>query len=155
MLLSAVSVLVVVQSSSEIPEGLMNNPVFCSCLRSTRLQFALNVRRVPRVKSIEGSNTANGIRIRLRAHYPNLVLSSRIESDLVQSQAQNHVFSIVFLCTWQTVPAGKRLNEWNWGRTFAVTKWVLFASTRPDSVSVLAAYSEFLALWEGRILANR
>ena len=31
MLLSAVSVLVVAQSSSEIPEGLMNNPVFtCS-----------------------------------------------------------------------------------------------------------------------------
>ena len=28
MLLSAVSVLVVPQSSSEIPEGLMNNPVF-------------------------------------------------------------------------------------------------------------------------------
>jgi len=28
MLFSAVSVLVVVQSSSEIPEGLMNNPVF-------------------------------------------------------------------------------------------------------------------------------
>ena len=33
MLLSAVSVLVVAQSSSEIPEGLMNNPVlFCECL---------------------------------------------------------------------------------------------------------------------------
>ena len=32
MLLSAVSVLVVAQSSSEIPEGLMNNPVyFLSC----------------------------------------------------------------------------------------------------------------------------
>jgi hypothetical protein len=30
MLLSAVSVLVVAQSSSEIPEGLMNNPVFIS-----------------------------------------------------------------------------------------------------------------------------
>jgi hypothetical protein len=29
MLLSAVSVLVVAQWSSEIPEGLMNNPVFC------------------------------------------------------------------------------------------------------------------------------
>jgi hypothetical protein len=29
MLLSAVSVLVVAQSSSEIPEGLMNNPVHC------------------------------------------------------------------------------------------------------------------------------
>ena len=28
MLLSAVSVLVVVQSISEIPEGLMNNPVY-------------------------------------------------------------------------------------------------------------------------------
>ena len=28
MLLSAVSVMVVAQSSSEIPEGLMNNPVF-------------------------------------------------------------------------------------------------------------------------------
>jgi hypothetical protein len=32
MLLSAVSGLVVAQSSSEIPEGLMNNPVFCSHL---------------------------------------------------------------------------------------------------------------------------
>ena len=34
MLLSAVSVLVVTQSSSEIPEGLMNNPVhvfYCVC----------------------------------------------------------------------------------------------------------------------------
>ena len=31
MLLSAVSVLVVAQSSSEIPEGLMNNPVFKRC----------------------------------------------------------------------------------------------------------------------------
>jgi len=28
MLLSAVSVLIVVQSSSEVPEGLMNNPVY-------------------------------------------------------------------------------------------------------------------------------
>ena len=34
MLLSAVSVLVVAQSSSEIPEGLMNNPVFASCWSS-------------------------------------------------------------------------------------------------------------------------
>jgi len=30
MLLSVVSVLVVAQSSSEVPEGLMNNPVMCS-----------------------------------------------------------------------------------------------------------------------------
>ena len=35
MLLSAVSVLVVSQSSSEIPEGLMNNPVFI-CPKITR-----------------------------------------------------------------------------------------------------------------------
>jgi hypothetical protein len=35
MLVSAVSVLVVAQSSSEIPEGLMNNPVYCiSIVRS-------------------------------------------------------------------------------------------------------------------------
>ena len=33
MLLSAVSVLVVAQSSSEIPEGLMNNPVYFCLLR--------------------------------------------------------------------------------------------------------------------------
>ena len=33
MLLSAVSVLVVAQSSSEIPEGLMNNPVYCAVLK--------------------------------------------------------------------------------------------------------------------------
>jgi len=36
MLLSAVSVLVVAQSSSEIPEGLMNNPVY---------KFVCNLRR--------------------------------------------------------------------------------------------------------------
>ena len=37
MLLSAVSVLVVAQSSSEIPEGLLNNPVhslFCNAFRA-------------------------------------------------------------------------------------------------------------------------
>ena len=35
MLLSAVSVLVVAQSSSEIPEGLMNNPV---CIQDTIIE---------------------------------------------------------------------------------------------------------------------
>jgi len=42
MLLSAVSVLVVAQSSSEIPEGLMNNPVFCDCsngMCTTKLRY--------------------------------------------------------------------------------------------------------------------
>jgi len=37
MLLSAVSVLVVAQSSSETPEGLMNNPVHYCCLYATSL----------------------------------------------------------------------------------------------------------------------
>ena len=37
MLLSAVSVLIVAQSSSEIPEGLMNNPVYYK----KRKQFSL------------------------------------------------------------------------------------------------------------------
>ena len=38
MLLSAVSVLVVAQSSSEIPEGLMNNPIlFSMCLLYTSM----------------------------------------------------------------------------------------------------------------------
>ena len=36
MLLSAVSVLVVAQSSSEIPEGLMNNPVLMHTQQSDR-----------------------------------------------------------------------------------------------------------------------
>ena len=35
MLLSAVSVLVVAQSSPEIPEGLMNNPVYRTLLSTT------------------------------------------------------------------------------------------------------------------------
>ena len=43
MLLSAVSVLVVAQSSSEIPEGLMNNPVYISMCVLFQLQiFDLN-----------------------------------------------------------------------------------------------------------------
>ena len=36
MLLSAFSVLVVAQSSSEVPEGLMNNPVFIDVLDSSQ-----------------------------------------------------------------------------------------------------------------------
>ena len=47
MLLSAVSVLVVAQSSSEIPEGLMNNPV-CA-LRLLNMRSFLNVLRVSRL----------------------------------------------------------------------------------------------------------
>ena len=39
MLLSAVSVLVVAQSSSEIPEGLMNNPVFMCLFRKKIVMF--------------------------------------------------------------------------------------------------------------------
>jgi len=39
MLLSAVSVLVVAQSSSEIPEGLMNNPVLVKCINKQNMHF--------------------------------------------------------------------------------------------------------------------
>jgi len=41
MLLSAVSVLVVAQSSSEIPEGLMNNPVLWITLYISKINFHL------------------------------------------------------------------------------------------------------------------
>ena len=42
MLLSAVSVLVVAQSSSEIPEGLMNNPLYVAHYSSKHSLFFLN-----------------------------------------------------------------------------------------------------------------
>ena len=45
MLLSAVSVLVVAQSISEIPEGLMNNPVF-QVLITIENSYVLNYRDV-------------------------------------------------------------------------------------------------------------
>ena len=44
MLLSAVSVLVVAQSSSEIPEGLMNNPVFKDVDFSISVHFLHHIR---------------------------------------------------------------------------------------------------------------
>jgi len=44
MLLSALSFLVVAQSSSEVPEGLMNNPVYIfSSLAELRLVCSLHV----------------------------------------------------------------------------------------------------------------
>jgi hypothetical protein len=51
--------------------------VVCSCLSSTKLQFARNVRQVAIITSIEGSNTTYGIRIRFRTRFPISVLSSR------------------------------------------------------------------------------
>ena len=41
MLLSAVSVLVVAQSSSEVPEGLLNNPVLCVLLFCINFVFVM------------------------------------------------------------------------------------------------------------------
>ena len=43
MLLSAVSVLVVAQSSSEIPEGLMNNPVYFKRRNRVRAQLHITI----------------------------------------------------------------------------------------------------------------
>jgi len=37
MILSALSFLVAAQSSSEVPEGLMNNPVVSSCMTSNKI----------------------------------------------------------------------------------------------------------------------
>ena len=45
MLLSAVSVLVVAQSSSEFPEGLMNNPVHCCVCLTTMVMRTRHVAR--------------------------------------------------------------------------------------------------------------
>ena len=42
MLLSTVSVLVVAQSSSEISEGLMNNPVYCTPNSNKSANYAVN-----------------------------------------------------------------------------------------------------------------
>jgi hypothetical protein len=49
MLLSAVSVLAVAQPSSEVPEGLMNNPVFVRSLISINLRKLQPVSRIPEV----------------------------------------------------------------------------------------------------------
>ena len=50
MLLSAVSVLVVAQSSSEIPEGIMNNPVYSSCVLNY-LSLFVNISNTALVKN--------------------------------------------------------------------------------------------------------
>ena len=62
MILSAVSVLVVAQSSSEIPEGLMNNPVVVAekCWRKGTEMKALPT--VPLLKIICTTSTLDGMR---------------------------------------------------------------------------------------------
>ena len=52
MLLSAVSVLVVAQSSSEIPEGLMNNPVFSNLQRLWIIELFLYLTVMSRLCSL-------------------------------------------------------------------------------------------------------
>jgi len=57
MLLSAVSVLVVAQSSTELPEELMNNPVYCSpnivrVTTSRRMRWAWHVARMGERKGV-------------------------------------------------------------------------------------------------------
>ena len=57
MLLSAVSVLVAAQSSSEIPEGLMNNPVFLGGRDSvvcTATRILVGTRFYPPVQTVPG-----------------------------------------------------------------------------------------------------
>jgi hypothetical protein len=65
MLLSAVSVLVVAQSSSEIPEGLMNNPVVIQVLviniYNYRAAFVCAVTNTLSAKSYKAPNSQNTI----------------------------------------------------------------------------------------------
>ena len=49
MLLSAVSVLVVAQSSSEIPEGFMNNPVYETATDLLQIAYSWAHLRAPKV----------------------------------------------------------------------------------------------------------
>ena len=61
MLLSAVSVLVVAQSSSEIPEGLMNNPLYKSLQHNVKAK--MNVQKQSIRQSLEELRT--GLRSKL------------------------------------------------------------------------------------------
>jgi len=65
MLLSAVSVLVVAQSSSEIPEGLMNNPVLCQCLAHMNREKS---QRIIRMAGVRADNRNRNLRKRRRNH---------------------------------------------------------------------------------------
>ena len=64
MLLSAVSVLVVAQSSSEIPEGLMNNPVLVTCTDTSTLEkfvattYSQSCPKLPSWKSVKTEATS-------------------------------------------------------------------------------------------------
>ena len=60
MLLSAVSVLVVAQSSSEIPEGLMNNPVLF-CMRNKNVANKQTYDKPLREKSMKQTDISDKI----------------------------------------------------------------------------------------------
>ena len=84
MLLSAVSVLVVAQSSSEIPEGLMNNPVFschfCSVIK--KLEFCghefINSHPLPSFTEIyvEAAEFSYAVRTKLTGAFRNFANAS-------------------------------------------------------------------------------
>ena len=57
MLISAVSVLVVAQSSSEIPEGLMNNPVVLSMLNLDTRRGGLSLLHLTALPPVRRSDT--------------------------------------------------------------------------------------------------
>ena len=59
MLLSAVSVLVVAQSSSEIPEGLMNNPVYRDSVYTSRTAQCAAIRNAYQFTLYRKITTAN------------------------------------------------------------------------------------------------
>ena len=61
MLLSAVSVLVVAQSSSEIPEGLMNNPVFSELIGSYTISNNISINIYINIEDFINLNVWNSI----------------------------------------------------------------------------------------------
>ena len=86
MLLSAVSVLVVAQSSSEIPEGLMNNSVYqCPTIQSCwitgfyyLIAYCMNKVIASQITHIITS------KVEIRFYYWSLKLQLRLEESLVK-----------------------------------------------------------------------
>ena len=71
MLLSAMSVLVVAQSSSEIPEGLMNNPVYQFMLNGTYKEPVRNLNCVAlKVVTVQFSKLQFQQQLSDKRHYP-------------------------------------------------------------------------------------
>ena len=75
MLLSAVSILVVAQSTSEIPEGLMNNPVLSLMYGFTQKGKNQTVEGICKLCRIIDSSATSLLRGILQQFYSNMLIS--------------------------------------------------------------------------------